>query len=170
MLAGWAWYLVALLPVLRVLQVGAHAVADRYAYVPLIGIFVPVLRNQAGDTAISLLGNVLLSGYGREHELEADRLGAEYLYRTGYDPQAMIKVIGVLKNQELFDAEIAKTEGRQPRSYHGVFASHPDADQRLQEVVGEAGKLAAGKGLVNQEEFLRMIDRMPVAAAREVGA
>ena len=78
----------------------------------LIGIFVPVLRNQAGDTAISMLGNVLLSGYGREHELEADRLGAEYLYRTGYDPQAMIKVIGVLKNQELFDAEIAKTEGR----------------------------------------------------------
>ena len=42
MLAGWAWYLVALLPVLRVLQVGAHAVADRYAYVPLIGIFVAI--------------------------------------------------------------------------------------------------------------------------------
>src|SRR5678816_4205956 len=92
----------------------------------LLGIFVPVLRNQAGDTAINLLGNALLSGYGREHELEADRLGAEYLYRTGYDPQAMIKVIGVLKNQELFDAEMAKSEGRQPRSYHGVFASHPD--------------------------------------------
>ena len=25
----------------------------------------------------------------------------------------------------LFDAETAKSEGRQPRSYHGVFASHP---------------------------------------------
>ena len=135
----------------------------------LIGIFVPVLRNQAGDTAISMLGNVLLSGYGREHELEADRLGAEYLYRTGYDPQAMIKVIGVLKNQELFDAELAKAEGRPPRSYHGVFASHPDADQRLQEVVGEAGKLAAGKGLVNQEEFLRMIDRMPFGYSESQG-
>ena len=35
-----------------------------------------------------------MSGYGREHELEADKLGAEYLLRTGYDPQAMIKVIG----------------------------------------------------------------------------
>ncbi len=134
----------------------------------LVGIFVPALRNQAGDTAIGLLGNVLLSGYGREHELEADKLGAEYLYRTGYDPQAMIKVIGVLKNQELFDAEVAKAEGRQPRSYHGVFASHPDADQRLQEVVGEAGKLA-GSGRVNQEEFLRMIDKVPFGYSESQG-
>ncbi|MCX7135419.1 MAG: M48 family metalloprotease [Proteobacteria bacterium] len=134
----------------------------------LVGIFVPALRNQAGDTAIGLLGNVLLSGYGREHELEADKLGSEYLYRTGYDPQAMIKVIGVLKNQELFDAEVAKAEGRQPRSYHGVFASHPDADQRLQEVVGEAGKLA-GSGRVNQEEFLRMIDKVPFGYSESQG-
>ena len=134
----------------------------------LVGIFVPALRNQAGDTAIGLLGNALLSGYGREHELEADKLGAEYLYRTGYDPQAMIKVIGVLKNQELFDAEVAKAEGRQPRSYHGLFASHPDADQRLQEVVGEAGKLA-GSGRVNQEEFLRMIDKVPFGYSESQG-
>ena len=129
----------------------------------LLEIFVPVLRNQAGDTAINMLGNVLLSGYGRDHELEADRLGAQYLVRAGYDPQAMIKVIGVLKNQELFDAEVAKAEGREPRSYHGVFASHPDADTRLQQVVAEAGKPVAGATRVNQEEFLRMIDKMVFA-------
>ena len=61
-----------------------------------------------------MLGGALLSGYGREHELEADRLGAEYLARTGYGPQAMIRVVGVLKNQEQFDAEVARTEGREP--------------------------------------------------------
>ncbi|MDB5812308.1 MAG: peptidase Ste24p [Betaproteobacteria bacterium] len=135
----------------------------------LIGVFVPVLRNQAGDAAINALGGALLSGYGREHELEADKLGAEYLLRTGYNPQAMIKVIGVLKNQELFDAEVAKSEGRQPRSYHGVFASHPDADKRLHEVVGEAGKLAAGSGRVNSEEFLRMIDKVPFGYSESQG-
>jgi predicted Zn-dependent protease len=129
----------------------------------LLEIFVPALRNQAGDTAINLLGNVLLSGYGREHELEADRLGAQYLARTGYDPQAMIKVVGVLKNQELFDAEVARAEGRQPRAYHGVFASHPDADTRLQQVVAEAGKPAPGATRVNQDEFLRVIDKMVFA-------
>lgn len=129
----------------------------------LLEIFVPVLRNQAGDTAINMLGNVLLSGYGRDHELEADRLGAQYLVRAGYDPQAMIKVIGVLKNQELFDAEVAKAEGREPRSYHGVFASHPDADTRLQQVIAEAGKPAPGATRVNQEEFLRRIDKLVFA-------
>jgi predicted Zn-dependent protease len=135
----------------------------------LIGVFVPMLRNQAGDTVINLLGNALLSGYGREHELEADRLGAEYLLRTGYDPQAMIKVVGALKNQELFDAAIAASEGRQPRAYHGVFASHPDNDKRLQEVVAEAGRLPAGNGRVNQEEFLRMIDRIPFGYSESQG-
>ncbi len=38
-LAGWGWYLVWLVPVLGLVQVGSLARADRYAYVPLIGIF-----------------------------------------------------------------------------------------------------------------------------------
>ena len=38
--AGWAWYLVALVPVIGLVQVGAQARADRYVYVPLIGIFI----------------------------------------------------------------------------------------------------------------------------------
>src|SRR5688500_2454983 len=107
----------------------------------LVGIFVPQLGGQAIQGVQSLLGItgcVLVLGYGRGHELEADRLGAEYLARSGYDPQAMIKVISVLKNQELFDIEAAKQEGREPRRYHGLFATHPDNDTRLQAVVGEA--------------------------------
>jgi predicted Zn-dependent protease len=125
----------------------------------LLGIFVPALRNQAGDTLINALGNALLSGYGREHELEADKLGATYLARAGYDPQAMIKVLTVLKNQEVFDADVARSEGRQPRAYHGVFATHPDADTRLHEVVGEAGHPVVA-ARTNPEEFLRTIDKM----------
>ncbi|NIN35008.1 MAG: M48 family metalloprotease, partial [Gammaproteobacteria bacterium] len=66
-------------------------------------------------------------GYGREHELEADRLGAEYLAKSGYDPDAILEVIGVLKNQELFELRLAREEGRQPRIYHGVFSTHPDS-------------------------------------------
>ena len=37
---GWFWYLVTLVPVIGFVQVGAQAMADRYAYVPLIGIFM----------------------------------------------------------------------------------------------------------------------------------
>ena len=42
LLAGWLWYLVTLLPVIGLLQVGSQAMADRYSYVPLIGLFIIV--------------------------------------------------------------------------------------------------------------------------------
>ncbi len=37
---GWFWYLITLLPVIGIIQVGSQAHADRYTYVPLIGIFI----------------------------------------------------------------------------------------------------------------------------------
>ncbi|HEY5998287.1 MAG TPA: tetratricopeptide repeat protein, partial [bacterium] len=39
-LTGWLWFLATLAPVIGVVQVGAQARADRYTYVPLIGLFV----------------------------------------------------------------------------------------------------------------------------------
>jgi tetratricopeptide (TPR) repeat protein len=39
---GWLWYLGTLVPVIGVVQVGGQALADRYTYVPLIGIFIAV--------------------------------------------------------------------------------------------------------------------------------
>jgi protein O-mannosyl-transferase len=37
---GWLWYLGTLVPVIGLIQVGGQAMADRYTYVPLIGIFL----------------------------------------------------------------------------------------------------------------------------------
>ncbi len=39
-LIGWLWYLGTLVPVIGLVQVGLQAMADRYTYIPLIGIFV----------------------------------------------------------------------------------------------------------------------------------
>ncbi len=39
---GWFWYLGTLVPVIGIVQVGVQAMADRYAYIPLIGIFIIV--------------------------------------------------------------------------------------------------------------------------------
>ena len=137
------------------------------------GIFVPQLGGALAQGIQSLLGitgSVLLSGYGRSHELEADRLGAQYLARSGYDPQAMIKIIGVLKNQELFDIEAAKQEGREPRRYHGLFATHPDNDRRLQEVVGEASQyIVPGVMDDRRAEFLRQMEGMVFGDAIDHG-
>jgi predicted Zn-dependent protease len=120
----------------------------------VLSVFAPTLRGSGVQNLVSLFGNALIAGYGREHELEADRLGAEYLARAGYDPDAMIRVIGVLKNQELFDAEVAKQEGREPRAYHGLFATHPDNDRRLHEVVGAAKHYRVGNVSDSRDVFL----------------
>ena len=40
LIIGWLWYLGTLVPVIGIVQVGAQARADRYTYVPLIGIFI----------------------------------------------------------------------------------------------------------------------------------
>jgi len=124
-------------------------------------IFVPELRTEASQQLMNVLGNAIISGYGRDAELEADRLGAQYIARDGYDPEAMIDVIGVLKNQEEFEKERARREHRQPQVYHGVFASHPSADKRLQQVVAEANKLKAGSrenGRMAQVAYLEHIN------------
>ena len=39
-LVGWCWYLGTLVPVIGVVQVGAQALADRYTYLPLVGILI----------------------------------------------------------------------------------------------------------------------------------
>ena len=40
LLVGWVWYLVTLVPVIGLVQVGQQAMADRYSYLPSIGIFI----------------------------------------------------------------------------------------------------------------------------------
>jgi protein O-mannosyl-transferase len=44
---GWLWYLGTLVPVIGLVKVGLHSVADRYTYVPLIGIFIMVVWGAA---------------------------------------------------------------------------------------------------------------------------
>lgn len=97
--------------------------------------------NVVGDVA-NLYASAAVMGYGREMELEADKFGAQYLYNSGYDPQAMVEVISVLKDHERFMRIKAQDQGQKRQTYHGVFSSHPRNDQRLREIVGEAGKLA----------------------------
>jgi protein O-mannosyl-transferase len=38
--AGWCWYLVTLLPVIGIVQVGMQSMADRYMYVPMLGLLI----------------------------------------------------------------------------------------------------------------------------------
>jgi protein O-mannosyl-transferase len=42
MLVGWLWYLGTLVPVIGIVQVGSQSIADRYTYMPLVGLFIAI--------------------------------------------------------------------------------------------------------------------------------
>jgi protein O-mannosyl-transferase len=67
LVAGWGWYLVTLVPVIGIVQVGLQSMADRYTYIPLIGIFIIVAWE--GSALLRWLG----SGLGL-HDTGAHRL------------------------------------------------------------------------------------------------
>ena len=69
-LVGWLWFVGTLVPVIGLLQVGVQAMADRYTYIPLVGVFVTVTWGAVELTAgwrgqrlaLPVLAAVILAG------------------------------------------------------------------------------------------------------------
>lgn len=60
LVTGWLWYLGTLLPVIGLVQVGIQCMADRYAYVSLVGIFIMLAWGITDFTGKWLKGSVIL--------------------------------------------------------------------------------------------------------------
>ncbi len=117
-----------------------------------------------------MLGGALMSGYGRTQELQSDSLGAKYIAQNNYDPEDMIGVIGILKDQELFNKEKARLEGREVQGYHGLFASHPRNDTRLQGVIQAAAEYRdESQPVPDDGRFLRLTDGMVFGESESQG-
>ena len=79
LLIGWLWFLGTLVPVIGLVQVGGQAFADRYTYVPLIGVFIAVAYGVAEFASqfriptaqISMATGLVLAGclFGTERQL-----------------------------------------------------------------------------------------------------
>ena len=77
-------------------------------------------RNQAVAAAVGQLVNMR---FGRDDELESDRLGVRFIAEAGYDPRSMLRVMEVL-------AEAGKGRGRSPE----FFSTHPNPENRMGEI------------------------------------
>jgi cytochrome c-type biogenesis protein CcmH/NrfG len=64
LISGWLWYLGTLVPVIGLVQVGSQGMADRYAYVPLIGLFFAVVWSAGEAVGASVRGKRVLSALG----------------------------------------------------------------------------------------------------------
>jgi predicted Zn-dependent protease len=69
-----------------------------------------------------LIGNLIGMKYGRDDELEADRMGVDYLYDSEYKPEAMIDVMRILAE--------AGGRSQQPE----FFSTHPNPENRIAEI------------------------------------
>jgi len=129
-----------------------------------------------GSNAIGQLANIgaqaWMQGYGRENEMEADRLGMKYMTKAGYDPEQIGKVFVMFQAGEKFERQRAAAEGREPRLYHGVFSSHPSPDERaVQAAKGAANIKDAPPGgwLVRHDEYLTTINGIAYGTSKAQG-
>jgi len=114
-----------------------------------------------GDTGLGQqLGQTLMQGsqmltlkFSRNQELEADRLGIEYLQSAGYDPRAMGTVLASLAAQNSLDAQL---QGRGNATIPQWASTHPDPASRVRTALSIAQPL--GSGTTNRNTFLTRID------------
>ncbi len=83
-------------------------------------------RNSA--MVASLIGQAINMKFGRQDELEADKLGVSFMTESGYDPNAMIDVMAVLK---------AASAGRNIE----FFSTHPNPENRSTRIKEQIAKL-----------------------------
>ncbi|WP_420266862.1 tetratricopeptide repeat protein [Candidatus Magnetominusculus dajiuhuensis] len=59
---GWFWYVGTLVPVIGIVQVGTAAMADRYTYIPFIGLFLIISTAVPNTAAIGRVGRAIAAG------------------------------------------------------------------------------------------------------------
>jgi predicted Zn-dependent protease len=95
-------------------------------------------RSQGTAQVAALIGQLVNMKFGRDDELQSDRLGVEFMSEAGYDPRSMIGVMEVL-------AEAG--EGNRPPEF---FSTHPNPDNRIariQEAIEEEFPNGVPEGL-----------------------
>jgi predicted Zn-dependent protease len=114
-----------------------------FASIPLI--FMGGWTGYGIRQAASVLIPVTFLKFSRGFESEADLLGLQYLYKTGYDPTAFVD----------FFEEIQTLEKRKPGTMSKVFASHPLTDDRIKNAQKNIQEILESKPeyVVNTSEF-----------------
>ena len=120
------------------------------ATIPLI--FMGGIGGYAGRQAAGLLIPVGFMKFSRNFEREADELGLQYMYKTGYDPAAFVT----------FFEKIQSKEKRKPGTISKLFASHPQMPDRIAASQKEIARVlpARDEYIVTTSEFDEVKSRL----------
>ena len=118
----------------------------------LLSIFVPEARPLQGLAETAL--GVLFLKHGRDDELQADRLGAEYTAKTGWDPRG---VAGMLRTLQRLDEASGSRRG-----VPNFLATHPAPADRVQQVLAYVQKNPIAVGTAgrpaDETDYQRVVD------------
>jgi len=121
-----------------------------YASIPLIfmGGWTGYAIRQGASVAIPLG----FLKFTQTMETEADYLGLQYMYKSGYDPTAFVD----------FFEKIQSLEKKKPGTLAKIFSSHPPTDNRIKSAQNEIQKILVAKPeyVVNTSEFNDVKNRL----------
>lgn len=150
LIVGWLWFLITLIPVIGLVQVGAQAMADRYAYVTLIGPFIAIawlVPDIAGPRrakwlalpfAVGLMALGLVASNQTGYWRNADTLFEHAVAVTGCDGPAFYMRVDML------------AKGGRPGAAFRSLQNALEVSGVRHVVRDKMGRLLAEKGLVSE--------------------
>jgi predicted Zn-dependent protease len=105
----------------------------------VLATYDPSDPSSRGSAAVAaMIGQLVTMRFGRQDELESDRLGVRFTSEAGYDPRSMVKLMQILEES---------SQGNRPPEF---FSTHPNPEnriQRIQEAIQERFPNGAPAGL-----------------------
>lgn len=92
-----------------------------YGYSILMEVALGDKLGQTAQQMVNAAAGLILLGYGRDNEYEADDYGILYAKKAGYNPKGMIQIFEKFKQME----------GRPPSTFEKLLSSHPPASDRI---------------------------------------
>lgn len=124
----------------------------------VLSIFVPQTAPFADLSSMGL--GMLFLKYGRDDEVESDRLGMEYSSREGWDPAGVPRFLSTL----------ARVSAMSERGVPNWLSTHPEPASRVDDAQPIVAKFASAEATTtNEESFLRAIDGIVVGDSIEQG-
>jgi len=113
------------------------AMEKQYGYQAVLSVAAMVTQRDLSGLQqyTDYLTNMLLLGYGRDNEFQADSLGARYAMAAGYDGRGAVDFFRKLEKME---------GGKRANDLQKLFQSHPPTKERIKKL--EAQLAAAGQG------------------------
>ncbi len=123
----------------------------QFASLPALFVGGGYFTQMAIYNGLGLGMSLAVLGITRKSEEEADQLGTQYLWNSGYDPDGYLT----------FFQKMQEKEKEKPGKFAGFFRTHPSVDDRVEKVAKEISYLPVGdETIVTTSEFQKVKQRL----------